>query len=250
MATLRALTGTITASAATNFPQEFLVYNTSIDTPANGGRCCQWTVPANTKYIKFEIWGGGGGGGGSCCCQAGNPGGAGAYAVKTICSANLGGCLYTICAGGTTSTSPTCIGCVGCTTYVNGFNLSNFCATGGPHGDTHCFYMFCHPCCITWSYCCCAYGGDICMPGQQSGYNSYNWCAQGFQQHAMLASATASGPMFGPGGCINGSANGSCTNWFNKSYFPGGGGMSSQSHGGNCWCGGHGGGGLVSVTYG
>lgn len=250
MADLRTLTGTINASPASNFPTEFLVYNTSIDSPANGGRCCLWTVPANTKYIKFEMWGGGGGGAGACCCQQGAPGGSGAYTVKAVCGSNLGGCQYTICAGGTTSTSPNCIGCAGCDSYVTGFGLSNFCARGGAYGDTHCFHHFCYSCCITWSYCCCAFGGDQMHHGQQSTYNVYTWCAAGFQQHAMLASATASGPMFGPGGCINGSPNGSCTNWFNKSYFPGGGGMSAQSIGGNCWCGGHGGGGLVSVTYG
>ena len=58
MATLRTLTGSINASAASNFPTEFLVYNLSIDTPNNGGRCCLWTVPAGTKYAKFEVWGG------------------------------------------------------------------------------------------------------------------------------------------------------------------------------------------------
>ena len=250
MATLRTLTGSVTASAATNFPTELLVFNTSIDSPANGGRCCLFTVPVNTKYIKFEVWGGGGGGGGGCCCQHGNPGGAGAYVVKTVCSNNLGGCTYTICAGGTTSTSPNCIGCAGCDSFVQGFQLSNFCAKGGNYGDTHCFYQFQHPCCIPFTECCFGFGGDICVHGQHSTYSSANWCGQAFQQHAMLAAATASGPMLGPGGCINGSPNGSCTNWFTKSYFPGGGGMSVHTIGGNCWCGGHGGGGLVSVTYG
>lgn len=249
MATLRALSNSILASAATNYPTELLIFNPSTETPNNGGRCCQFTAPAGTAYIKFEMWGGGGGGGGGCCCQAGNPAGSGAYAVKTVCGA-LGGCQFSVCAAGTTPTGPTCIGCQGNDSYVTGVQLSNFCAKGGNYGDTHCFHMFCHPCCIPFAECCNAFGGDICIHGHHSTYMSYNWCAAGFQQHAMLAAATASGPMFGPGGCINGHPNGSCTNYFTKSYFPGGGGMSAQAHGGNCWCGGHGAGGLVSITYG
>jgi hypothetical protein len=250
MANLRTLTGSIAASAATNYPTEVLIYNLNVETANNGGICCLYTVPVGTKYIKFEMWGGGGGGAGACCCQQGAPGGSGAYAVKTVCSANLGGCQYTICAGGTTSTSPNCIGCPGCDSYVNGFGLSNFCARGGAYGDTHCFYAFCYSCCIPYTLCCCAYGGDICVPGNQSTFQIYNWCQAAFQQHAMLAASTASGPMFGPGGCINGSPNGSCTNWFTKAYYPGGGGMSANTIGGNCWCGGQGASGLVSVTYG
>lgn len=249
MATLRALTNSITASAATNFPTELLVYATNIDTPNNGGRCCQFTAPAGTAYIKFEIWGGGGGGGGSCCCMYGNPGGAGAYAVKTVCGA-LGGCQFTVCAGSTTGTDPGSTGCIGCDSWVQGVQLSNFCAKGGNSGQTRCNGSFQHPCCIPFTHCCNGFGGDICIHGQHSTYQSYNWCAQAFQQHAMLAAATASGPMFGPGGCVIGGPNGSCTNWYTKSYFPGGGGMSAQTISGTCFCGGHGGGGLVSITYG
>ena len=33
---------------------------------------CSWTVPADTKGIKFEIYGGGGSGYGACCCMV-NP---------------------------------------------------------------------------------------------------------------------------------------------------------------------------------
>lgn len=250
MSNLRSLLNTIPVTVIQNIPVELLIYNTNVDTPSNGGRCCQFTVPAGVTFVKFEMWGGGGGGGGSCCCQHGAPGGSGAYAVKTVVSTTLAGCQYTICAGGTTGTSPTCLGCPGCDSFITGYGLTNFCARGGAYGDTHCFHSFCYTCCIPWSYCCCAYGGDVCIPGTQSTYNVYTWCAQGFQQNAMLAAATASGPMYGPGGCINGGPNGSCTNWFTKSYFPGGGGMSAQTVSGNCWCGGHGAGGLISITYG
>ena len=44
-----------------------------------------WCVPSDAKCcVTFELIGGGGGGPGACCCQSGVPGGAGAYAVKTL----------------------------------------------------------------------------------------------------------------------------------------------------------------------
>lgn len=252
MADLRTLTKTIVAPAPTMIPKEFLVYNTSINTPNNGGSCCLWTVPAGVTWISFEVWGGGGGGAGACCCMMGWPGGAGAYTLKTVCnSAGLAGQQYTVCAGGTTSMSPVCLGCVGCTSYVNGFGLSNFCATGGAHGEVHCFqYYGCYTCSTPNPNCCCAYGGEVNIHGTQSTYTSSTWCAQNPQQQAATAPNTISGPQYGPGGCINASANGSCTGWFPCTPFPGGGGLSAQAHGQSCWCGNWGGGGLVSITYG
>lgn len=249
MATLRNLIYSISIPAGTNFPQEFTVFNTSINTPANGGRCCLWTAPAGTTWIHFEIWGGGGGGGGSCCCMMGRPGGSGAYTVFDVCSSALAGCQYTICAGGTTGTSNTNEGCVGFTSYVTGFGLSNFCATGGSAGCTNCGVGQTYTNCCGLPYCCCAYGGDVNIHGMQSQFISYVSCYNSFQQEAMVASRTVSGPMIGPGGCINAGGCG-CTAWIPCSTFPGGGGMSAQAHGGNCWCGMWGAGGLVSVTYG
>ena len=247
MSDLRSLAYSLNATPASNYPREFLVYNTNVNSFGNGGQCCLWTAPAGTVFVTFEIWGGGGSGAGACCCQQGAPGGAGAYSIKTICAPNMCGWQYSICAGGTTSNSTTCCGIVGCTSYVTGCGLSNFCATGGPRGDTHCFYHFCYTCCIPYAYCCCAYGGDLNVHGTQSTYESYTSCGAWFQQHMMAAPMTVSGPMLGPGGCLNG---GYGCGWWQCPSFPGGGGASAQTISGNCWCGMWGAGGLVSITYG
>lgn len=251
MSDLRSLGYTLTLPAPTNYPTEILIYNTSVNTPNNGGFCCLWTAPANTVWVRFEMWGSGGGGPGGCCCQQGWGGGGGSYTVKSVCSATLAGCQYTVCAAGSTPTSPACIGCGGNTSYVTGYGLSNFCATGGAGGDAKCWlFQSCYTCSTPNPYCCCSYGGDICIHGVQSSFTSNMWCAQYPQQQTMVAPATVSGPMYGPGGCMNGSANGNCTDWWPCAAFPGGGGFAAQAHGGNCWCGGWGAGGLVSITYG
>lgn len=246
--TLRNLLYTLSIPSGTNFPQEFSVFNTNTTTVSNGGRCCLWTVPAGSTWIHFEIWGGGGGGGGSCCCMGGRPGGSGAYSTFDVFSSTLTGCQYTICAGGTTGTSNTNEGCVGFTSFVTGFGLSNFCATGGSAGCTSCNTLQTQTNCCGLPLCCCAFGGDINDHGQQSQFISYPSCANSFQQYAMVAAKTVSGPAVGPGGCITGGFG--CGFWFNNTIFPGGGGMSAQAHSGNCWCGMYGAGGLVSVTFG
>ena len=59
--------------------------NNTVDTSYNGNCMIGWCVPADAKCcVTFEIIGGGGGAGGGCCCMQGTPGGAGAYAVKTL----------------------------------------------------------------------------------------------------------------------------------------------------------------------
>jgi len=101
------------------------------------GQCCLWTVPDQAKNVVFEIWSGGGGGGGITCCNccSFSIGGAGGnYAIKSIESAP--GCEYTVCAGGAypCDRRTECVGGMGCKSYVNGFNLSNFCVVGGCSG--------------------------------------------------------------------------------------------------------------------
>lgn len=233
-----------------NYPQEFLVYHTSVNSENNGGCCCLWTVPSGVTWVTFEMWGGGGGGAGACCCMQGWAGGSGGYALKTVCSASLAGCQYTICAGGTTTRSVNCIGCVGCRSYVNGYGLSNFCAAGGAHGDTKCFhYAGAYTCTPMWPHCCCSYGGDVVLHGINGSSVASQHCYMQGQQRAPTAPLTSSGPFYGPGGCINGGIQG-CGFWFETPPFPGGGGLSAQAYSGNCWCGTNGAGGLVSVTYG
>ena len=102
----------------------------------NPGCCCNWQVPSGTSRMTIEAWGAGGNGHGECnCSRCGNWFGAGGgfYNSKTI--STTGGCQYTVCAAGTyRCCSRECTGCHGCSSYVNGYNLSNFCAFGGARG--------------------------------------------------------------------------------------------------------------------
>ncbi len=101
------------------------------------GKCCYWCVPDNVYQVTFEIWGGGGGGPGHTCCNNCSfavGGFGGNYAIKTI--ATNPGCQYSVCAGGSwrCEKSHTCTAGMGCRSYVNGYNLSNFCVDGGCPG--------------------------------------------------------------------------------------------------------------------
>lgn len=66
----------------------FIFQNHCSNTPDNSynANCMQqWCVPQDIKCcVTFELIGGGGSGAGACCCQQGQPGGSGAYAVKTL----------------------------------------------------------------------------------------------------------------------------------------------------------------------
>lgn len=101
------------------------------------GRCCQWTVPDKVARVTFEIWSGGGSGGGiSCCnCCSFSQGGAGGnYAIRSVDTAP--GCQYRVCAGGTYRCNRRyeCNGSIGCSSFVQGYNLSNFCTVGACRG--------------------------------------------------------------------------------------------------------------------
>ena len=154
--------------------------------------CC-WVVPAGVTRLTFEIWGSGGSGAGSCCCSLGIPGGAGAYArkqVKATVPGGLAGCIYTLVPAYATCCSPT-QGCGfrGCTSYVTGYGLTNFCAEGGipgigvcgptwtqsggsGSGNLMCTY-FTNNCnkgwawnCATYAaWCSCYFGADYGIPG-------------------------------------------------------------------------------------
>jgi len=96
--------------------------------------CC-WRVPGSptgtgTTVVTFEVWGGGGGGAGACCCMIGVPGGAGAYARKSVTGV-ASGTAYDICIGTIGCRNPAETGIRGCKSYVTGSGLSNFCADGG-----------------------------------------------------------------------------------------------------------------------
>ena len=98
---------------------------------------CSWTVPSGICNIFIEAWGPGGGGGGNgdcCCCTQGTGGGSGGYVAAQITT--VPGCVYTICggSGGAYGCSACTNGGTGVTAYVTGYNLTNFCATGGTGG--------------------------------------------------------------------------------------------------------------------
>lgn len=131
-----------------------------------GGCCCLWTVPSGVSRVTFDLWGAGGNGHGTCSCNRcynWHGAGGGFYNTKTIDVQS--GWTYTICAGGVyPCCAQDCVGCDGCTTYINGCNLSNFCALGGARGCAVNDWSV--PCYSTMERCCVqpgAWGGDFAM---------------------------------------------------------------------------------------
>ena len=156
------------------------------------GCFCCWQIQSSMNNISFEVWGGGGGGAGSCCCSWGAPGGAGAYAKKSLdnTTGTYNGQCYTFCisAGGCCSPVQSC-GYRGCQSHVIGAGLTNFCAEGGIPGCGLCFFFGCFPnsgCGILWhpskgTQCACYFGADEGVPGHLGGMEASccdagNWC--------------------------------------------------------------------------
>lgn len=149
----------------TTNPLVVLNYSCTMDFTSPG--CCGYTIPTGVQRITFEIWGGGGGGGAKCCCDCyhnGVGGSGGGYSRKTV-SGTLAGCVYTVCVGyggmqnctGSCTLHWCCYGQQGGTTYVTGYGLSNFCATGGDGGQNSCYYNCgCH-----LDTAGCGFGGDF-----------------------------------------------------------------------------------------
>lgn len=136
------------------------------------GCCCLWTVPTGVRRMTIEMWGAGGSGQGACSCnrcQTYRGAQGGYYNSKTIDV--QAGWQYTVCAAGVyRCRERDCVGCCGCASYVNGCNLSNFCAIGG-HGGIACgnWSMACHsymPCCLSPN----ANNGDFGMGNHMGGY--------------------------------------------------------------------------------
>ena len=164
------------------------------------GRCCNWTVPDRVSTATFEIWSGGGGGPGVVCCncfQFAMGGGGGNYAQKTIETSP--GCTYTVCAGGSwpCSRSHTCGASMGCKSFVQGQNLSNFCVVGGCggiycNGDQYAGrinYQSCANCNI-----CGIFGADFGMMGDVGSAPGYSGC-QCRARHAWTGAAPMVGKM-------------------------------------------------------
>ena len=249
--------------------QELYVYNSNHWTPLNGGKCCLWTVPTGITSVKFEILSGGGPGGSSGGDYDNGVGGAGGnYTVKqltkSIAGFTDGTSTYTICSAGTSDCS-CCCQCNtsarhGCTSYVTGTGLTNFCALGGMGGNTswdvHSNCYNCHigntQCSLGnynagWNNDSCntpTYGGSIEFRGTTGSMNQqYDCCADYFS-----VAGSPSGP-FAVSHGISGKhwCTGDQACCSAHAAFPGGGGAGHSAPPG-CW-GGFGAGGLVKVTY-
>lgn len=209
-----------------------------------------WTVPAQTFQATFEIWGGGGGGAAHCCCdcyRGGRGGSGGAYTTKTI--AVTPGNTYSICVGyggmvdqvGSCTVHWCCFGQNGSTTYINGTNLSNFCATGGCGGNSQCYYT----CGCTDDSSSCGYGGDINARGAPGwvGHRT-EACSNTITVGGSAGGFSASPRYNTPDHCCPATTCG-CAG-----TFPGGGGQTALSF--MCCCcsaGGVGANGLVRIHY-
>ena len=162
-----------------------------------------------------------------------------------------GGCQYRVCAAGVyRCLSRECYGCVGCASYVNGYNLSNFCAIGGcrananPSWSTGCTSV--NTCCRGPS----TNGGDFGM-GDHAGvwnvsrHDTYRgWCHCYHYGHR-----PASAPLIGTQ--VTQSIRECwirCGCWI-VPYGHGGQNAMSTYCGRCCGQGGTGGGGLVKITY-
>ena len=213
------------------------------------GCCCLWTVPTGVKRVTFEMWGSGGNGHGFCSCSrchhyAGASGGY--YNSKTI--SVQGGWTYTICAGGVYGCcSRECLGCRGCSSYVNGCNLTNFCAIGGKEGcantswDTPCNSSF--SCCLAPV----SNGGDFGMGNHAGTFGGSAFCHCNY-----VFSCTTGAPFLASGGTgVNASVNCwvRCGCWTVPYATGGQGGMTTYCGSSCCGQGGTGGSGLVKITY-
>ena len=266
--------GDYTATHSSTDQKHFFIYNTSHWSVTNGGCCLQWQVPTGTSIITFEILSGGGPGGSSGGDYDMGIGGAGGnYNEKTLCreggqfnSVAGSESVYSLCAGGTSPCS-CCCSCNrncrhGCTSYINGDGLSNFCAIGGHGGSTswdmnsQCYS--CHQGNLQcdkgnynggWTTNNCneaTYGGDMCFRGITGSYQrQYDCCADTANTSGGPAGPfTVSGASVGKHWCTG---NMACCSA--HSAFPGGGGAGHQVGASSaCW-GGFGAGGLVKVTY-
>ena len=214
------------------------------------GCCCLWTVPAGVKRVTFELWGSGGNGHGFCSCNRCHHykgAGGGYYNSKTISVQE--GWQYTVCASGVyRCCSRNCQGCRGCSSYVNGCGLSNFCAIGGQEGQaetnwsTACYSSF--SCCIAPN----SNNGDFGM-GNHSGHwggstfchCNYHWTCT--TNAPFLAGGSGSGQHLVPNCWVR------CGCWHVPYATGGQGGMTTLCGSSCCGQGGTGGGGLVKITY-
>jgi hypothetical protein len=217
------------------------------------GCCCLWTVPTGVTKLFIEMWGSGGSGSGACSCgrcQHYRGAGGGQYNSKMITSA--AGCTYTICAAGNSNCCRfECQGCFGCTSYVNGYNLINFCAIGGSPGCATADWAT--PCNSVWD--CCLQGanngGDFGYMNHAGAFGGVEWWfGVGFCHCHLQQTQPTSAPLIGT--TVQTSINYCwmrCGCWTVPYGHGGQNAMTSYCGSGCCGQGGMGGPGLVKITY-
>ena len=223
-------------------------------TPAamTSGCCCLWTIPTGVKKLQIQMWGSGGNGNGFCSCNRCHHysgAGGGFYNVKTIDVQE--GWQYTVCAAGVyRCCSRECTGCYGCASYVNGCNLSNFCARGGDRGYANTSWdTLCH----SDNFCCREpgdNGGDFTMHTQDAGWSGTDFVYDRGFCHCWNQSTFSTGAAL-----IGTNAQMTIRHcWIRCGCWSvpyGNGGQSAMTSycGRCCGQGGTGGGGLVKITY-
>ena len=217
------------------------------------GCCCLWTVPSGVTKLTIELWGSGGGGHGACSCSrchhyAGAQGGY--YNSKIITT--VSGCQYTVCAAGNGNCCRReCNGCQGCTSYVNGFNLSNFCALGGAGGCANTSWST--YCSAEWT--CClgpnSFDGNFGMGQQRPAFGAAEFIYDRGQCHCYnQAQYSGSAPLIGTFvGYSLRECWQRCGCWTVPYGHGGQGGMTTYCGSSCCAQGGMGGPGLVKITY-
>ena len=217
------------------------------------GCCCNWTVPTGVQNMWIQAWGSGGNGSGACSCNRCHHflGAQGGYYNSKMITTSAGN-TYSVCAGGVyPCLSRECTGCQGCSSYVNGSGLSNFCAIGGCRGmantswSTNCSSV--NPCCRAPGN----NGGDFGI-GNHGGawsasrYDTYRgWCH--CYQHAH---SPTSAPLIGTS--VYQSLRSCwirCGCWIVPYGHGGQNATTTYCGSGHCGQGGTGGGGLVKITY-
>ena len=154
---------------------------------------------------------------------------------------------YTVCAGGVyRCCSRECNGCIGCASYVNGYNLSNFCAQGGARGCANTDWSVA---CTSRNFCCVSpgtWGGDFAMAPHQDGFSGHWDCHCG----PSVTTECTSGAPFLTSSTETQSVHcwSRCGCW-TAPYATGGKGGQTQYCGRCCGQGGQGGSGVVRITY-
>jgi hypothetical protein len=217
------------------------------------GCCCLWTVPAHVTKLRWEMWGAGGSGHGACSCnRCHHYKGAGGGQYNTVTINTTPGTQYTVCAAGAgVCCRFECVGCNGCTSYVTGSGLSNFCAIGGTPGCANTDWTT--RCTSAWE--CClqagANGGDFGTQAHASAFGGVEWWfTVGFCHCHRQTSQPTSAPLIGTS--VQEASNFCwmrCGCWTVPYGHGGHGAHSSYCGSGCCGQGGMGGAGLVKVTF-